>query len=199
MVHYVYYCTMRIIHAIILLLLFVAGFMSCKENYDAPCRAIAYESVLLSSAEKSWLAFTTADTLSYLTLPSDSLINGYVLPEAATWGRITRPGSNPECPPDSLQFEQLNYTIKFNPTINTIRVMFDKRSRELVFSADSDVFRLSFLALSSPDSVTISSASWSGRVFSDIYARTSRNDSLYYTKTDGIVRYKHSASGYQLQ
>ena len=199
MAHYVYYCTMRNILVIVLLFLVTTWAMSCKENYDAPCRAIAYESVLLSSAEKSWLAFTTADTLSYTTLPSDSLISGYVLPEASTWYRIPRPGSNPECPPDSLQFEQLNYTIKFNSILNTIRVMFDKRSRELLFSADSNVFRLSFLALSSPDSVSISSASLGGRVFSDIYIRTSLSDSLYYTKTDGIIRYKNSVSGYQLQ
>lgn len=199
MAHYVYYCTMRNILVIVLLFLVTTWAMSCKENYDAPCRAIAYESVLLSSAEKSWLAFTTADTLSYTTLPSDSLISGYVLLEASTWSRIPRPGSNPECPPDSLQFEQLNYTIKFNSTLNTIRVMFDKRSRELLFSADSNVFRLSFLALSSPDSVSISSASLGGRVFSDIYIRTSLSDSLYYTKTDGIIRYKNSVSGYQLQ
>jgi hypothetical protein len=199
MAHYVYYCTMRSINAYVLFFLFIAGTSSCKENYDAPCRAVAYESISFTASEKSWLAYTKADTLTYERLPSSSLRNGFVIPEASTWARMPRAGSNPECPPDSIQYEQLNFTLKLDSNFHTLHIRFDKRNSELTCSSDSGIFRFPFSSLSSPDSVFMTAANWSGRAFSGIYMRTSNNDSLYYTKTDGVIRYMNSTSVFQLQ
>lgn len=170
---------------------------SCKENYDAPCRAVNYKSVTLTSFDKSFVPYTSADTLEFTSIPGGSISDVVINPENAYWVRTAAIGSNPECPPDSIQYEVMPYTVGF-PSYQVLMHL-DKARQELRFTIDSSTFRISFAALSSADSVYVNTAEWNGNNYSNVYLRTANADSLYYTRTSGIVRFIRGSSGYLMK
>lgn len=169
----------------------VALAIGCKPNYDAPCRLPVTYYQYLDGFELYFWPFTTRDTLIYLTQANDTL---RFIPGTIAQSFTSFPyHNNPECPDDSLGYE--NRTLPFIDSVNLSRtfVTFISKSDALIrFGIDVHTFTWPWEKLD-PDSATFDSLQYFGVNYPAVFTQVANGDSLYFNLSKGVVRYSSPA------
>lgn len=174
----------------ILLVLLV---VSCKRNYDAPCRDSYIYYHDLNTAQLAVWPFVSMDTLYYIDEFGDSLT--FRCNQVNRWYTYVAIPNNPECANDSNAYE--NRSIPF--TCSQIFKSFytDIQQLENIVSITgqnhNQYWEYGIPALMNSDSATFDSLSFYGYSFKHIYVAIAANgDSMYYSPTHGMVRLQSS-------
>lgn len=173
-----------------LMVVILVVLVGCKPNSDTPCRAPERFDINLAGTELSWWPFKSHDTLYYFT-GTDTL--RMVSGEMQIGFDATAYPNNPECADDSLGYE--SRSILYLDSIHGFQLTTSIHllDSEVRLAPAGIAHSFTFSKLFAGDYISYDSLSYFGTTYYGVLLSVSTlNDSVYYSTSKGIIRYKGS-------
>lgn len=178
----------------------VVWLVSCKPNYDAPCRAqVVADSFLFSAEQQAVMPYSSKDTLVYISVNNDTIqLLTSIFNTTPTIKQSTKP-SNPECPNDFNSHASQLIVLKDSLTQTVLSYTASQYSGLCTFTVAAVKIEIPLAQIGLKDSTFMDSVMLGQNMFYNVTIATNHNGQKEYINAKyGLLQFASAGKRYSL-